>query len=317
MNVSPAIDRVMQGGTPARDLHQMNLRECQQFAKELRDVLANYELALAVAGNWKRRFEALEARTSSAPTQPRRLREWTAGASTYRVNDGVVEGRTESGAWIPLDMVHTVHIAGVADLIANPEEPVPITEAVPAKPAHNCGAQGFDPWQGDKCLGCEAERAVTLAVRDDAENVKTLEEVVSKWMMEQWPAYSVSALDEATAEVGRRLRTWLAQQAPREVPERIKQALVTLAQAWEVLAKHASHMHGAFNNAHNEVVDYIAHLVAPQRLTVQEHVGALVAMGAKRGCGLGALSVPLMSPQGVFAMTVEASRCLVLPEVAK
>ena len=36
-----------------------------------------------------------------------------------------------------------------------------LTPTRQAAVTHNCGAQGFDPWKGDKCLGCEAAKSTT------------------------------------------------------------------------------------------------------------------------------------------------------------
>lgn len=261
MDISPAIDRVMQGGTPARDLKQMDLPECEQFAEELRALIGKYQLALDVAGNWKRRFEALEA-SATPPLSHKGVK--------YR-----------RGMWWHGDVAY----GSAASLVT------------------------FVPEFTD------ADHKHLLALRDEAENVVTVEAVVGQWIREQWPAYAGAAVDEATAEIASRLYAKVPHIAqPREVPERIKQALVTLSQAWEVLVQHAPHMDGAFDNAHHDVVRYIARTVVPPRaLTAQEHIDALVKQGAIER------RVNINSGLGGTWTTIQAEyrNALILPEAAK
>lgn len=78
---------------------------------------------------------ANEYKALRTPTPPRRLREYVSKVKqdhaidtrTYRVRDGVVEVATERcgmNSWVPAVTVYCEDIEGVADLLANPEEPV-------------------------------------------------------------------------------------------------------------------------------------------------------------------------------------------------
>ena len=112
---TPIIDDII--ATHEQGLEFRGWVEMDKLATELRALLAERDAL---------RTENATLQAARTPTPPRRLREVTLGALTYRCLDGIVQFRSpNTGEWTMSHSVGTEHVRALADLIANPEEPVP------------------------------------------------------------------------------------------------------------------------------------------------------------------------------------------------
>ncbi|MFY7922407.1 MAG: hypothetical protein ACOVSI_08330 [Gemmatimonas sp.] len=106
-----------------------------EFATELRALLAERERLAGEVTEWEGHAQTYEAGMVAAQRElaalkapaPRRLREVTLGALTYRCSDGIVQFRSpNTGEWTMSHSVETEHVRALADLIADPDEPQPV-----------------------------------------------------------------------------------------------------------------------------------------------------------------------------------------------
>ena len=101
--------------------------ERQKGHAELHSLLTSNAVNAQLTAEWEAKYHALKAQQ---PKVERKLREVKIGGFMYRVKDGLLESPSIRGNWITVGRIAPSHAAEVADLFANPYEPVETVEEV-------------------------------------------------------------------------------------------------------------------------------------------------------------------------------------------